>query len=36
VTRGDVIIIPANTPHWYRQVDGAVTYLEVRFVAPSR
>jgi mannose-6-phosphate isomerase-like protein (cupin superfamily) len=36
VTRGDVIIIPANTPHWYQQVDGAVTYLEVRFVAPSR
>jgi mannose-6-phosphate isomerase-like protein (cupin superfamily) len=28
---GDVILIPANTPHWYKDVDGSITYLEVRF-----
>jgi mannose-6-phosphate isomerase-like protein (cupin superfamily) len=35
VTKGDVIIIPANTPHWYRDIEGTITYLEVRFVAPK-
>jgi mannose-6-phosphate isomerase-like protein (cupin superfamily) len=37
--KGDVFIVPANTPHMYSQVDGSVTYFEVRFVtappAPS-
>ena len=32
VTKGDVILVPADTPHWYKDVDGSVTYLEVRFV----
>jgi quercetin dioxygenase-like cupin family protein len=36
VTKGDVVIIPPNTPHWYKAVDGAITYLEVRFVAPAK
>ena len=31
VTKGDVIFIPAGTPHWYKEVEGSVTYLEVRF-----
>jgi quercetin dioxygenase-like cupin family protein len=26
-----VIVIPAGTPHWYKEVEGSVTYLEVRF-----
>jgi mannose-6-phosphate isomerase-like protein (cupin superfamily) len=30
--KGDVFIVPANTPHMYSQVDGSVTYFEVRFV----
>ena len=34
VKPGDVIIVPANSPHWYSQVDGAITYLEVRWLAP--
>jgi mannose-6-phosphate isomerase-like protein (cupin superfamily) len=34
VKKGDVILVPANTPHWYKEVDGSITYLEVRFVAP--
>ena len=36
VTKGDVILVPADTPHWYKQVDGSVTYLEVRFVVPAK
>ena len=36
VAKGDVIIIPANSPHWYSVVDGAITYLEVRWLAPSK
>jgi mannose-6-phosphate isomerase-like protein (cupin superfamily) len=31
VTKGDVLFIPAGTPHWYKNVEGSVTYLEVRF-----
>jgi mannose-6-phosphate isomerase-like protein (cupin superfamily) len=36
VTKGDVILVPADTPHWYKEVDGSVTYLEVRFVVPAK
>ena len=36
VAKGDVIVIPENSPHWYRDVEGSITYLEVRFVAPSK
>ena len=32
---GDVVIIPAGSPHWFSVVDSPVTYLEVRWVAPS-
>jgi mannose-6-phosphate isomerase-like protein (cupin superfamily) len=35
VTKGDVIIVPANSPHWYSQVDGGITYLEVRWLASA-
>jgi mannose-6-phosphate isomerase-like protein (cupin superfamily) len=35
VKKGDVILIPASTPHWYKDVEGSITYLEVRFVAPA-
>jgi mannose-6-phosphate isomerase-like protein (cupin superfamily) len=35
VVKGDVILIPADTPHWYQDIEGSITYLEVRFVAPA-
>ena len=35
VVKGDVILIPADTPHWYKDVEGSITYLEVRFVVPT-
>ena len=31
VTVGDIVFIPAGTPHWYSQIDGSITYLETRF-----
>lgn len=31
VTKGDVVVIPEGTPHWYKDVEGSITYLEVRF-----
>ena len=31
VTKGDVIVIPPGMPHWYMDLDGTITYLEVRW-----
>ena len=31
VTKGDVIFVPSGMPHWYKEVEGRITYLEVRF-----
>jgi mannose-6-phosphate isomerase-like protein (cupin superfamily) len=36
VAKGDVVLIPENTPHWYKDVEGSVTYLEVRFNVPVK
>jgi quercetin dioxygenase-like cupin family protein len=36
VAKGDVILVPADTPHWYKDVESPVTYLEVRFVVPAK
>jgi mannose-6-phosphate isomerase-like protein (cupin superfamily) len=35
VVKGDVIIVPAGSAHMYSEVNGKITYLEVRFVAPK-
>ena len=35
VTKGDIIIVPAGSAHMYSEVNGTITYLEVRFVAPK-
>jgi mannose-6-phosphate isomerase-like protein (cupin superfamily) len=35
VRAGDAVIVPADTPHWYRTIDASLTVLEVRFVAPK-
>jgi len=36
VAKGDVVIVPADSPHWYSAVEGSVTYLEVRWLAPVK
>jgi mannose-6-phosphate isomerase-like protein (cupin superfamily) len=28
---GDVILVPTGIPHWYKDLDGTITYLEVRW-----
>ena len=30
MTKGDVVIIPGGTPHWWSQLDGDIRYLIVR------
>jgi mannose-6-phosphate isomerase-like protein (cupin superfamily) len=35
VQKGDAVIVPANTPHWYQQIDGEINVVEVRFIAPT-
>ena len=36
VKKGDAVVVPANTPHWYQHIDGEVSAIEVRFVAPTK
>ncbi len=31
LVKGDVLLIPAGTPHWYKEIISPVTYLETRF-----
>lgn len=31
VRKGDIVLVPVNTPHWYSAIDQPLTYLEVRF-----
>jgi mannose-6-phosphate isomerase-like protein (cupin superfamily) len=30
VARGDVIVVPPGTPHWFNAIDSTITYLESR------
>lgn len=30
IASGDVVVIPAGTPHWFKAVDGPVTYYAVK------
>ena len=30
VAKGDVIVVPPGTPHWFNAIDGTITYLESR------
>jgi mannose-6-phosphate isomerase-like protein (cupin superfamily) len=34
ISKGDVIVIPAGIPHWFKQVDGSINYLVVKVVKP--
>ena len=31
VSRGDYLVIPPGTPHWFSSIEGSITYLETRF-----
>ena len=32
--KGDVIVIPAKTPHWFKEVSPAISYFVVKVVKP--
>jgi quercetin dioxygenase-like cupin family protein len=34
IQKGDVIVIPAGVPHWFKGVDGFVNYLVVKVIKP--
>ena len=34
VVKGDVYVIPAGVPHWYKEVPKSVTYFEVHMIKP--
>lgn len=34
LSKGDVIVIPAGVPHWFKEVDGFINYLVVKVVKP--
>jgi mannose-6-phosphate isomerase-like protein (cupin superfamily) len=35
ITKGDMVIIPAGTPHWFPEIQETITYTVVR-IDPSR
>ena len=30
IVKGDVVVIPAGTPHWFKEISGPVTYYAVK------
>jgi len=34
LTKGDVIVIPAGVPHWFKEVPQSIDYYVVKVVAP--
>jgi mannose-6-phosphate isomerase-like protein (cupin superfamily) len=34
LTKGDVMVIPAGIPHWFKEVPHSVTYFVVKVVKP--
>jgi len=34
LTKGDVVVIPAGTPHWFKEVPSGVSYFLVKVIKP--
>src|SRR6185295_15480200 len=34
LSKGDVIVIPAGTPHWFKQVPRSISYYVVKVIKP--
>jgi len=34
LTKGDVVVIPAGTPHWFKEVPAGVNYFLVKVIKP--
>jgi mannose-6-phosphate isomerase-like protein (cupin superfamily) len=35
VAKGDVILVPENTPHWFNKVDGSLTLMSLHLPRPA-
>jgi len=35
IAKGDVLVIPAGVPHWFRDVQGPLTYFVVKPIAKN-
>jgi quercetin dioxygenase-like cupin family protein len=34
LSKGDVMVIPAGVPHWFKEVPGSIDYYVVKVIAP--
>jgi quercetin dioxygenase-like cupin family protein len=34
LAKGDVMVIPAGVPHWFKEVSGSIDYYVVKVIAP--
>ncbi len=34
LVKGDVIVVPAGTPHWFKEVPGTINYYVVKVLKP--
>jgi mannose-6-phosphate isomerase-like protein (cupin superfamily) len=34
LVKGDVIVVPAGVPHWFKEVHGSIDYYVVKVIAP--
>lgn len=34
LTKGDVIVVPATTPHWFKEVPHSISYYVVKVLKP--
>ncbi len=34
ISKGDVVVIPAGAPHWFKEVDSFINYFVVKVVKP--
>jgi len=35
ISKGDVLVIPAGVPHWFKDVEGPLTYFVVKPIAKN-
>jgi len=34
LSKGDVLVVPAGTPHWFKEVPGPISYYVVKVLKP--
>jgi len=34
LAKGDVIVIPAGVPHWFKAIPGTISYYVVKVIKP--